>query len=322
MKKINISKEELDNAVKKFNTKEEIADFFGISTPTMSRILKDNNITTDIRHYKVKLELLDLCSKVSKEYLEENYVNTDKSLREITEELGLPPRSLEKVCAHYQLLKPYKYKFNKDKFYNLQDPNVYYLAGLIATDGSIDSDAKCVYIGLVGESELKLLTDINNYFEYNRPVSITIKKDNYKIYSISYSDKYIREFYYENFKIPKINKTFTLDFPDYFYNDMCLRAYILGCLDGDGCITHLNKSPDIGILSASEQFMSKLSKTIENKLNINTNYKADKYYSIRIYKKDAIKFLDWVYEYNGFRLNRKYEKYLKAKDIVCSAEQH
>ena len=93
MKKINISKEELDNAVKKFNTKEEIADFFGISTPTMSRILKDNNITTDIRHYKVKLELLDLCSKVSKEYLEENYVNTDKSLREITEELGLPPRS-------------------------------------------------------------------------------------------------------------------------------------------------------------------------------------------------------------------------------------
>ena len=97
---------------------------------------------------------------------------------------------------------------------------------------------------------------------------------------------------------------------------MCLRAYILGCLDGDGYITHLNKIPDVGILSASKDFMCGLSNTIVEKLNIKTNYHEDKYFSIRIFGKEAVKFLDWVYEYDGFKLNRKYEKYLLAKDIV------
>ena len=55
---------------------------------------------------------------------------------------------------------------------------------------------------------------------------------------------------------------------------------------------------------------------ILEKLNIKTNYHEDKYFSIRIFGKEAVKFLDWVYEYDGFKLNRKYEKYLLAKDIV------
>ena len=83
-----------------------------------------------------------------------------------------------------------------------------------------------------------------------------------KVHSITYSDYNIKEFYLEKFNIPCVDKTFSLKFPEYFYNDMCLRAYILGCLDGDGWITHLNKIPDVGILSASKDFMCGLSNTI------------------------------------------------------------
>ena len=316
MKKIQIPKCELEKAIEVVNSKKELAKYFNTTEPTISRILKENNLPTDIDKYKRDIELGKLKKLVPKEYLIENYVNTGKSLDTVTRELNLPPRTLEKLCKSYGITKPYKYTFNKEKFYDMTNPNTYYVAGLVATDGYLDSDAKRIEIRLVGDDEFKLLENINSYYESTNKVGTFIREGNYKIHSITYSDYNIKEFYSEKFNIPCINKTFTLKFPEYFYDDMCLRAYILGCLDGDGCITHLNKIPDVGILSASKDFMCGLSNIITEKLSIKTNYQEDNYFSIRIFGKEAVKFLDWVYEYDGFKVNMKYEKYLLAKDRV------
>ena len=94
----------------------------------------------------------------------------------------------------------------------------------------------------------------------------------------------------------------------------------MGCFDGDGCITHLNRNnPSAGLLTASKDFVLGLSNLLESSLGINTNFSEAHYFSISIKVSDGLeKFLDWMYSYNGFRLDRKYKKYIKVKDIVCS----
>ena len=96
MKKINISKEELDNAVKKFNTKEEIADFFGISTPTMSRILKDNNM-------EIKKTSSYLCKKIGQYDDNWNLIAIYENILE-TEKKFSKSILLKLVCQRIRLL--------------------------------------------------------------------------------------------------------------------------------------------------------------------------------------------------------------------------
>lgn len=105
-----------------------------------------------------------LALKYSKQWLIDNYINTDKSLGTVEYENGLKPRSLEGLCGKYGLTKRYVDWCNYDKLYDMTDPNVYYMAGLIATDGHIVKGGRVVGLGLSGDSEYKLLVDIKNYF--------------------------------------------------------------------------------------------------------------------------------------------------------------
>ena len=311
-----------------FKTKKELADFLSISNQELNRELYNCGLPQKISKIKYIVQLKKYNIPLDKTWLEENYLKSNKSLSELEHDLGVPNRFLERLCVWHHISKRYKYSFNKNKFYNIYDPNVWYLAGLIATDGCLDRFANRISVGLVGESEKDLLTDISNYFEDTRGVFVINRLDkfgnkSYKVYNISFSDKYIKEFFNKSFNIfysDNKSKTFALGFPDYFPNDLCKKAFVLGCFDGDGCITHLNSNnPSAGLLTASKNFVYGLSNLLERELGINTHFIESKYFSISISVNDGLeKFLDWMYSYNGFRLDRKYKRYLKVKDIVCS----
>ena len=324
---LNLLEELLKN--NKFKNLQEIAIKLDMSSPTLAALLKENGLPTMATnlHYYFKLKEYGIPN--NRKWLEDNYLNTDISLPQLERNLGLPKRFLEKLCGWYKIRKPYKYAFNKSKLYNVNDPNVWYLAGLIATDGCIDKFANRISIGLVGDSEKKLLIDISSYFEDTRGVFTIYRKNvrtgykDYEVNNICFSDKDIKKFFKENFNIGRTEeecKTFSLGFPHNFPSEECKKAFVLGCFDGDGCITHLNsKGPTAGLLTASKEFVFGLSDLLENELSVNTHFIETKYYSISIGVKDGLeKFLDWIYSYNGFRLERKYERYLKVKDIVCS----
>ena len=311
-----------------FKSKQQLADFLNTSKLELNSALDAFNLPNTISKLKYMIQLQDYGIPLEKDWLVKQYVQSSRSLLDLEKELGVPPRFLEKLCKYHNISKRYKYSFNKDKLYNLNDPNVWYLAGLIATDGCIDKFANRISIGLVGDSEKSLLQDISNYFEDSHGVSIIYKLDksgekNYKVYNICFSDKNIKSFFRDNFNIYRTeesSKTFSLGFPKFFPNDECKKAYVLGCFDGDGCITHLNRNnPSAGLLTASKDFVLGLSNLLESSLDINTNFSEAHYFSISIGVSDGLeKFLDWMYSYNGFRLDRKYKKYIKVKDIVCS----
>lgn len=311
-----------------FKSKQQLADFLNISKLELNKALDMFNLPNTISKLKYMVQLRDYGIPLEKDWLVKQYVQSSRSLLDLEKELGVPPRFLEKLCKYHNISKRYKYSFNKDKLYNLNDPNVWYLAGLIATDGCIDKFANRISIGLVGDSEKSLLQDISNYFEDSHGVFTIYRLDksgkkNYKVYNICFSDKNIKSFFKDNFNIYRTeesSKTFSLGFPKFFPNDTCKKAYVLGCFDGDGWITHLNcNNPSAGLLTASKDFVLGLSNLLESSLGINTNFNESHYFSISIGVSDGLeKFLDWMYSYNGFRLDRKYKKYIKVKDIVCS----
>jgi hypothetical protein len=311
-----------------FKTLQELATTLKVSKPTLRRLLIEKNLPTKLCNLSYYFKLKELNIPIDKKWIEDNYKNTNKSLYDLEKELGLPKRFLEKLCILTNTHKKYKYSFNRSKLYNINDPNVWYLAGLIATDGCLDRFANRISIGLVGEDEEDLLKSISEYFEDSRGVFHIYRKskDKEKVYytsNICFSDKNLKQFFKDNFNIyytDELSKTFSLGFPDNFPSDEHKKAFVLGCFDGDGCITHLNcKHPTAGLLTASRDFVFGLSSLLENELDIDTHFIETKYYSISIGVKDGLeKFLDWMYSYNGFKLKRKYERYLKVKDIVCS----
>ena len=62
-----------------------------------------------------------------------------------------------------------------------------------------------------------------------------------------------------------------------------------------------------------------LKKYIHIEVNVNTVKNSNsetEYFEICVCGKCSILLFDWVYSYDGFKLERKYFKYLMAKDIV------
>lgn len=306
-----ITKQQLIESIDKFTTKQDAAKSLGICKKRYLKLLEENGL-----QFLYPVDKLAL--KYSKQWLIDNYINTDKSLGTVEYENGLKPRSLEGLCSKYGLTKRYVDWCNYDKLYDMTDPNVYYMAGLIATDGHIVKGGRVVGLGLSGDSEYKLLVDIKNYFQLNKNVSTRHVKE----HSIVISGKDVGAFYKNNFNINDGNKTFTVGIPKYFYNEDCVKAYVRGCFDGDGCISHIHHNATVALLTASKDLVYGLYCIIKQYLDIDLKYFEHKYYEISCANISAYKLLDWMYSIDGLKLERKFQRYLvikdryKVKDIV------
>ena len=305
------TKEEINQAFSTGKLKNEIAKSLEISVPTLVKWCRIYDI--DYKNYIPKEKAKD--AFVTKEWLIDHWINSNKSLPQLAKEFHLTEGLLEARRAKYGLTKRFKYPLNLEKLYNLNDPNVYYLAGLIATDGYIPQGQDAVEISLTGDSELSLLTDIEQYLELDFPIA------NYKgSYRLRIVAPGLEEFLFKAFNIPALNKTFAVTVPDDFPNESCAKAYVRGCLDGDGSIKTTNHL-GFSITTASEDFIRGLCNIFHKYLNESIPYyfekRADrKYPSINIQKRRARLILDWVYSEPGLRLERKYQLYLKVNDIV------
>lgn len=263
--------------------------------------------------------------EIDKEFLITNWLNTSKSLKDLSRELGVNDSLLESRAHRYGITKERKYSINTKKLFDFNNPNVWYLAGLIATDGYTNTNADFIAITLVGDSEKELLSDICKYFEMSSPVA-EYSMNGKKKYSIRISAKGVKEFFCTNFGIPSKAKTRTVQVPKNCTDTDCLKAYILGCLDGDGCISHLSGgSPSVVLTTASEGFIRGVIGLIEENFGIRVSYsmQCGKYPTMGVYgKKKVLEFLNLVYSTSAcLCLGRKREKYLLVRDIVCSTQQ-
>lgn len=302
--KPSITKEIIETYLQQDLTKLQISKELNISIPTLNKLIRD---------YKIPPRCNIIRPDIDREWLIEKWINSPNSLRKLAEQEGLPLSTLENRASSLGLKKPFKYNLNKDILFNLQDPNIYYIMGLVATDGYIAKGKNAVELSLSGESELKLLNDIKDYLEIDFPIA------HYNSYRLRIACEGLEEFIRVNFNIPNENKTFTLETPKYFPSIECVKAYIRGCFDGDG--SYSLKSKRLSLTTASEKFILGLKELIYNYSGYKMNFLIEKrkkgqYPSISVSGKVAQFILEWMYSEKGLKLERKYNKYLKVNDIV------
>lgn len=258
-------------------------------------------------------------------YVKDNYMNMQT--REISEYLNRTPNAV-KLKAERMGYKKYPYSCDYHYFDNIDTEEKAYWLGFLTADGWISKSNK-TGAGVVG-IELQY-GDIKHLKKFNKSISGNYRiTDRWKTCDLSNNtDKKnhmccIRIYsikMYEDLEIIGFTNNKSYDFCIPVIDDSLIRHYIRGYFDGDGCLCLSNKSFGVSFITASLRFKDSLLKV----LNGNGFYPKDysyisDYNNTPMYRpeftknSERLRFLDWIYSDSTIYLDRKYKKYLKAKE--------
>lgn len=206
-----------------------------------------------------------------------------------------------------------RYKIHNENFFEEIDSfeKAYWLGFLFADGYNNEKDGR-VIISLQ-KKDMKFLEKLRAVFYKNRPLYFIEQN---RAYSLTINSRKVS---YDLGRLGCIqNKSLKLSFPQNLSSEL-LSHFIRGYLDGDGCISFMDKkhkTPQVQICS-SNLFCKQLQYIILEKIGIRFNIftQKDKRWSICYIggTKKVLSFLDWVYSDAREFLPRKYKKYLEIK---------
>lgn len=232
----------------------------------------------------------------------------------------LPNRTKSSIYnrAHYLNLKciekiknKYKFKVNHHFFSDINNISCYW-AGFIAADGWIKSDCNCLGIKLA-EKDIKHLEKFKFNIQTESPIRkkiSTINEKKFEQVQIDIYSRYIIKDLYKNFNITP-NKTFTL-LPPNIKNFNHKISYIVGLIDGDGCISKKTNTDQIrinlvgnkNIIIWSKQILTEWLNLRKSKLSL-----KNKIYNVNIGDTGSKKFIKYIKKLNIPYMERKWERY-------------
>jgi hypothetical protein len=246
--------------------------------------------------------------EITKEQIENVYYNEKLTLKQSARKLKIGYNKFRQYIKEYSIqVKPSrKQYFANDNAFSNWNEKMAYCLGFITGDGHIWKNRPFFTIG-IHENDIKILEYIRDYVS---PDSLVRNDPKNNKVQICVHSKQIWE------DLQKYNanhdKTFNLkidfDIPEEFWGD-----YLRGFFDADGCIyyTQPKKSP---YYTASFSCASKpMLEYIKNRLGIGRlRCFREKYYELSFSQSNCLKLYDVMYKNeNCFKLERKYEKFLK-----------
>ena len=258
------------------------------------------------------------------DFVKENYM--EMATKEISEILGRSPNAV-KLKAERIGMKKYPYYCDYHFFDEIDTEEKAYWLGFITADGWINKNER-TNSGAIG-IELQY-GDIGHLRKFNKAINGNYQiTDRWRTCTLpKASDKLHHMCCIRIFSIIMYNaleklgfskdKSYTVAIPN-IRKDL-IRHYFRGYFDGDGCFCLSNKSFIISFITASERYSKDIINSLSNIGIIISDYTYINEYGTtmhrpEIYKKDdKIKFLDWIYKDSNIYLDRKYKKYLKAKE--------
>lgn len=319
MRKIIVDKSILSDAIEKGGTKEEVAKRLGMCVTTFNKYCKEFGIIVPRRSCKGKeRNSTRKFPYVNHEWLIVNWLNTDKSLNELSKDYNIPLSLLEYRASWYGMKKRYKHKIDESLLYDETNVTTCYLAGLLNSDGYFRKDVDGFSICLVGDDEKILLETLKSYYNSDIPVIDIGNKHLWCVNRIG-----IRKFFSEKFNINTQDKTFNTGVPYEFYSEDCAKAYIRGCFDGDGYIG--NNKFRLSFCTASYAYVAGVANILNKYTGVQLKVRYEKrtrqsksYPSISAAGRNGKTILAWLYSGdNHVMLRRKYNNYLnQAKEIV------
>lgn len=200
-----------------------------------------------------------------------------------------------------------KYNIN-EKFFIKKTNSLFWLIGILAADGCIRNNH--ISISQSNLHGLKLIKHIKKLIEFNGKIY------NYKnSYSIQFtSNKVIKIL--NKYNIVQ-NKTLIYSLPN-FKNKKEFKSFIRGYFDGDGSVGfYTNGTKTVSLCAnfvGTKQFISKVKKQLPLGYSVTHIKRAKNLYELRWYGKNAINFLNWLYEdkmlYKYYK-EKKFEQYFK-----------
>jgi len=262
------------------------------------------------------------------------YNNSDITVLNLAKEYGISPPSMNSLLRtrgvkirNFRGYYNVKYTINGNYFEKIDTEDKAYFLGLLYADGYNSEDRGSIQLKLQ-IADLHILETFNKFLGSNRPIA---KVDYYfkkGLGQIQY------RLYVNNKKMSKDlaklgcfqAKSLTLKFPtEEQVPSHLIRHFIRGYFDGDGCIClYKNKnSKKINVsISSSMVFCQKLIEVIRANVDvggicenhhINTKHNILSGLIAFSGRKQAIRFLDWIYKDAKVFFFRKYNKYKEMK---------
>lgn len=266
--------------------------------------------------------------------------------------------SEKEICIElgvsYKILYYYKIKFNikttsrgknpnsrikriyniNDEYFNKFNTLSAYWAGFIAADGNISQDCKKLTIALSIKDKNHLLQFLKNV-KSNYKISEFLSKKKYKACSITVVSSNICKQLLNKYNITP-NKSLTL-LPPKLTKDLLIDSFIIGYIDGDGCIrTNSCKNgclviSVLGTLPMCIWIKNRISKIYGKQIGCISHDKKhhENTYSLTIANKDARVIFKHLYNINVPKLSRKWKEeyydncinFIKKRKINSKYEQ-
>ncbi len=243
--------------VEENKSSKEISEVIGVSSSSVLRVLKRNNIET---RSKAPVRIPNKFNEEKEKEIVRLYTEENKSTLEIANIFGTYNTSIRRVLERNNVkIRSYS---EAQRFVALEDislkegtPDFDYFLGLLATDGCVTENRIVLDFS---EENKELLDYWNNFLGNKCNITVSIHKV-FKVpqYRIAFRNEEIVKYLATFGIVPR--KSFNLKLK--YINWDVLR----GIIDGDGCISPTNSGSTIklGITSACKEFLIQIQEFLE-----------------------------------------------------------
>lgn len=209
--------------------------------------------------------------------------------------------------------------FVNDNYFDILSPQACWLLGLLASDGSINKD-RFIKISQSGDEGLKCINYVKKAINFTGPIfSYLPKNSKNKVYNLTINSKeWVKTLNKYNI-IQNKTKSFNIS-KDILENLDFLRWFLIGYIDGDGCIGIYssrgptdNKNYLVIELVCNQNVIKQLENTLTNFKPMIIK-KSNFLFEIRFNNKKGYIFGKWLYsDINKIEIYKSY-KYQKFND--------
>lgn len=260
------------------------------------------------------------------------YLNQNMSTVKIGKIFGTTNKPIAKVLERYNIPRTgvgqRKYKLNEEYFDEINTQNKAYILGFLYADGNNCMSKQTIRIGLQ-EEDKQILEDMRKEICSEKELKYidnSNKHDNgynYKnMWQLDMFSKHMCESLNKIGMTP--NKSLSVTFPN--IDKSLYSSFIRGVFDGDGCIHSSTKHKYVYNCSivGTYDLCYKIQEIcncegIESHIREASNHNGITAV-FEVYRKDSvIKFLDYMYKDAEMYLERKYQRYLKCRELYYEA---
>ena len=214
-----------------------------------------------------------------------------------------------------------KYISKDIEFFNNQSPDMAWVMGFIAADGTVRKDCNEIKIGL-SIKDYDVLEKIKKAINLDEPIKIYTTKNGYDCCGLQWTCEEHKKALKDYSIVP--SKTFTLQ-PPFKLDEEYWVDYIRGYFDGDGSVNLIHNKDYLSlrwqVCSATKCIVDFIVSYFEKKYNIprvKIQKRAGKHtlYYIQYSTKASKKIFDILYKKDSLFCERKYDNFCKILESI------